>query len=426
VSEPSSSVNAPAAAAAPPNGPLSLKDRVRSLRLPDRASQPPARMSWLPWVLCLLFAATTAILALSAFGRSGQDPVRPDSSGPSSSERIASGTDKSCEKSASPGEVVLEAKGYIVPRHQIMVSPKVGGMVIKLNVEEGMRVKKGDVLAQLETVEYDSDFHNAKGVAESAWQRWLELASGNREEEIEQARAELEENEANREAYFLDWKRSVDLKRGQVLAPKDYEQAYSSFRTTDRKVERLRLAYKLMKDGARAERIDAAWADVVQAEANLTKAKWRLDNCTILAPVTGTILTKKAEEGNVVNPVAFNIAASICEMADLADMEVDLAIAERDIHRVFNGQKCEMRAEAFSKRVYPGFVSRLMPTADRAKGAVPVRVKILLRDKQGKFTLPDDDEGKFLRPDMGAIVRFLNVASEGAVLPMRPDPPKHP
>jgi len=307
--------------------------------------------------------------------------------------------------------VVLELKGYIVPLHQIVVSPKVGSMILKLNIEEGQRVKKGEVLAQLETVEYDSDYQNAKGVAQGAWQRWLELASGFRDEEIEQAKAELEENEANREQYYLDWKRSIDLKRGQVLAPKDYEQAQSAYQSTDRKVERLRLAYKLMKDGARMERLDAAWADVLQAEANLTKAKWRLDNCTILAPVTGTILTKKAEEGNIVNPVAFNISASICDMADLSDMEVDLAVAERDISRVFKGQKCEVRAEAFPNRVYAGYVSRLMPTADRAKGAVPVRVKILIRDARGNFTLPDDDEGKFLRPDMGAIVRFLNASA---------------
>src|SRR5262249_8213249 len=142
-------------------------------------------------------------------------------------------------------------------------------------------------------------------------------------------------------------------------------------------------------------------------------ARWRLDNCTVLAPVTGTILTKKAEEGNIVNPAAFNIAASICDMADLSDLEVDLAIAERDIAKVFKGQKCEIRAEAFPKRVYPGYASRVMPNADRAKGAVPVRVKVLIRDARGNFTLPDDDEGKFLRPDMGAIVRFLNDTVPG-------------
>jgi len=390
---------------------LSLSDRVRSLRLSEKVHKPASRAPWLPWALCGLLALTTGGMAVRPFASPAQDKATSDPAGSALGQGPALGQ-ANRNGDAAPGAVVQQAKGYIVPVHQIVVSPKVGGMILKLNIEEGQRVKKGDVLAQLETVEYDSDYHNAKGVAEGAWQRWLELASGNRNEEIDQARAELEENEANREQYYLDWKRSVDLKRGQVLAPKDYELAYSLFRTTDRKVERLRLGYKLMKDGARIERLDAAWADVVQAEANLTKARWRLDNCTIFAPVTGTILTKKAEEGNIVNPVAFNITASICDMANLSDMEVDLAIAERDINHIFKGQKCEVWAEAFPDRLYPGFVSRLMPTADRAKGAVPVRVKIRIRDARGNFTLPDDDEGKFLRPDMGAIVRFLNTPAE--------------
>jgi HlyD family secretion protein len=400
VSEPSDPVS-------PSNGPLSLSERVRSLRLPDRVNQSAVRAAWLPWTLCALLALSTGVLAINALTSESSS----DKAAASGREEAVSPSKQAAAESA-PGTLVHRGKGYIVPVHQITVSPKVGGMIIKLNVEEGQHVKKGDVLAQLETVEYDSDYHNARGVAAGAWQRWLELASGYREEEVEEARAELEENEANRDQYYLDWKRSIDLKRGQVLAPKDYEQAYSLYKTTERKVERLRLAYQLMREGARVERLDVAWADVVQAEANLAKAKWRLDNCTVLAPVTGTILTKKAEEGSIVNSVAFNIAASICDMADLSDLEVDLAIAERDIHRIFKGQKCELHAEAFPDRIYPGYVSRLMPTGDQGKGAVPVRVKVLMRDARGQFTIADDGEGKFLRPNMGAIVRFLNASAK--------------
>ena len=78
----------------------------------------------------------------------------------------------------------------------------------------------------------------------------------------------------------------------------------------------------------------------------LTKAEWRLGNCTIRAPISGTILKKNAEEGNIVNPIAFNGSFSLCEMADLADLEVDLNIQERDISAVKVGQKCRVRAEA--------------------------------------------------------------------------------
>jgi hypothetical protein len=122
-------------------------------------------------------------------------------------------------------------------------------------------------------------------------------------------------------------------------------------------------------------------------------------------------------------------------MADLYNLEVDLSIAERDISKVFKGQKCKIRPEAFDKRVYWGTVSRLMPTADRAKGAVPVRVKVHIPVRPEKvvtalglmaapntpklLSMPPgfsndlkEQQAEFLRPDMGALVTFLNDWSE--------------
>ena len=86
-------------------------------------------------------------------------------------------------------------------------------------------------------------------------------------------------------------------------------------------------------------------------------------------------------------------------MADLSDLEVELDIQERDMSRVHKGQQCEVRCDAWPDRVYDGEVSRLMPIADRAKGAVPVRVKL---------HVPAEEEGVYLKPEMGATVAFLN------------------
>ena len=91
----------------------------------------------------------------------------------------------------------------------------------------------------------------------------------------------------------------------------------------------------------------AAEADMRVAKADLEKAKWNLDNCEIKAPVSGTILKKSAEKGNIVNPIAFNISASLCDMADLADLEVDLKIQERDIAKLKKGQPCMAMPEAY-------------------------------------------------------------------------------
>jgi multidrug resistance efflux pump len=361
--------------------------------LPDQQLRQPARRAWLPWTLCLLLAGTSVYLSYLAYHRPEQEPAPPAAG----EQSLRTGAPVA---TASSGEVALEAKGYIIPAHQILVSPKVSGMIVKLLIEEGQRVQKDQMLAQLETIEYKADRDRARASTDVAWQRFVELYTGHRPEEVRQAKAELEEMEAQLQQLHLDWQRTTRLQPTQALAQKEYELAYSSYKAMERRVERLRQSYKLMVEGPRAERIQAAWAEWQQADADLTKAQWRLDNCTIRAPVSGTILTKKAEEGNIVNPSAFSngLAASVCEMADLSDLEVELDIQERDIAKVQKGQRCLVRPEAFPDRVYPGTVDRLMPTANRAKGAIPVRVKV---------QVSKDEEGVYLKPEMGAVVSFM-------------------
>jgi multidrug resistance efflux pump len=391
------------------DGTPSLSDRVRSLRLPDAPAGGGPGMG-LVWVLVLWVVGLTAGVAYLGYAYvttrdALQDLAKPAAGGDAQAKStggtaLTSPSATGAVEVASSGDVALESKGYVMAAHLILVSPKVGGMVTKLPIEEGMRVKKGDVLAELEDIDYKAERDRAKATLESARQRLLELERGNRPEEIQQAKAELDEADAQREQLYLDWKRNTNLKTGSALAAKDYELALSQYKAMERRVEKLRQAHKLMVDGPRVERIEAARGEVRQAEADLVKAQWRLDNCKVTAPVSGTILSKKAEEGNMVNPSAFSngLSASLCEMADLSDLEIDLSIQERDIAKVFKGQRCQVRAEAFPDRVYAGVVSRVMPVADRAKGALPVRVKV---------TVPREEEGVYLKPDMGTIVAFL-------------------
>lgn len=328
------------------NGPVTLRDRVQALRLPDQSATGLGG-TWLPWTLCCLFAFSTLVFALRANRAAPKTEV--DKAAPAATDTIA-----------SSGDVVLESKGYIIPAHQIQVSPKVSGIVEELYIEEGKKVKAGDTLAVLEKTNYQFAVDRGDAMLQSA-------------------KFALKEAEAQREQLYLDWKRNNSLKTGNALAARDFEQADSAYKAIERRLSKLK-------------------ADVRQADAELATAQWNLDNCTVKAPVAGTILTKKAEKGNIVNPIAFNISASLCDMADLADLEVDMTIQERDIAGVFVGQKCRVRPEAFQERVYEGTVSRLMPIADRAKGAIPVRVKL---------KVPAQEEGVYLKPEMGVIVSFL-------------------
>jgi multidrug resistance efflux pump len=320
--------------------------------------------------------------------------------------------------SSSPkdGELALDAKGYIIPEQQILVSPQVSGRVIELNFDAGQRVEKDFILAVLDNTEYLAEYDRIKASLESSQQNLAELEEGNRPEEKAQARAELAEAETNLAQAEREFQRKKDLLDRKIISREDFEAAESQFRALAKRVDRLAAGSRLIDEGARTERKRMARAQVQQIEAELRRAKWRLDNCIIKAPISGTILKKNAELGNLVNSVAFNGSFSLCDMADLSKLEVELSVQERDISRVFKGQKCRVAAEAYPKRYYDGVVSRLMPIADRAKGALPVRVRL---------TVPAEEEGMYLKPEMGAKVTFYNAA-ESPSLPTTTAPATEP
>src|SRR5262249_8388070 len=156
-------------------------------------------------------------------------------------------------------------------------------------------------------------------------------------------KADLDDMLAQLDAAEREYKRNRDLQPTRAVSPKDIEQADRDYRSMQARVLRAKIAYEMWQKGPRDEKIATAKSEDEQNVADRDTAKSRLDTCTVPAPASGTILTKKAEKGNQVNPAAFSngLAASLCDMADLTDMEVDLAIAERDIGRVFKGQKAK-------------------------------------------------------------------------------------
>ncbi len=364
-----------------------LRQRVLSLRLPRQESSHGAGLARAAWALVAVLAIVVGVLAYLLLQRgSAETPV------------TASGEKTSAEAgTASSGNIALDSKGYIMPVQRILVSPKVSGMIVKLDILEGRRVKKGAVLAELEDVDYRADLAHSESSLESARQHLAEIAAM-LPKEVGQAKAELERAKAEMVQLKADFGRCSELYlKHKALSQSDYELAESKYRSADQHVRSLDFALGLL-ESSRGNRVAAAEADVRQAEADVAKARWRLDNCKIRAPISGTILKKNAEEGNLVNPIAMNGSFSLCDLADLSDLEVELTIEERDISKVATGQKCKVRTEAYPERIYEGVVSRLMPIADRNKAAIPVRVKV---------AVPREEEGVYLKPDMIAMVSFL-------------------
>jgi len=382
-----------------------LDDRVRSLRIAkeDRIDNQKSG-SRFPWILSMVLVAALMWLVyrddkfMASLGFARPDADATPSNSPNAPATPTPSTSTEITKEIASNPIALESRGYVIAKHQVLVSPQVSGRIISLNIEEGRRVTKGDVLAEVERTEYQADTEQMRGVLMRNKAELAELESGARPQEIAGATADLQEQEEVILQLESQFKRLKEALKTNSVSVTEFEQSQSSFLSTRRRIEKLRQSLDMMKEGPRKERIAMAQAAVIQAEANLTKSQWRLENCTLRAPISGTILKKNAEEGNLVNPVAFSGSTSVCDIADLSDLEIDLNIQERDVSKVFVNQECEVRSEAFPKRVYKGKVSRLMPIADRAKGAIPVRVAV---------RVPEDEEGVFLKPEMSAIVVFF-------------------
>lgn len=384
-----------------------LGDRVRSLRLPPLEERRRTG-SWIAWGVVLAVLAGGGWFAYKQFtGGPAADPPAEVADKPVIDKAPAPAPVDQAT-AADGSEIALQAKGYIIAAHQILVSPKVSGQILKLDIEEGRRVQKGDLLAIIESTDYQAEFDQAKAAVRLAAAKLEELENGPRKQEIEQAKAELARAKVQAAQLKMQYEREKELVKNETVTQQTFEETESAYRATEHQVASLQAALDLLEEGTRREQIEAARAELERARAAASRAEWQLGNCSITAPITGTILKKNAEEGNLVNPVAFNGSYSLCDIADLSDLEVELNIQERDVSTIYKGQKCRVNAEAYPDRTYEGYVSRLMPIADRAKGAVPVRVKL---------SVPAEEEGVYLKPEMGAIVTFLKEKQPEAASP---------
>lgn len=370
----------------------SLKERVQSLRLGQEVRVPPRRSSKLFWLIILGVLVGGGSWLWLKYGAS----LRQALSTSTAPQSTVTATAPAPEKEKLASNIALEAGGYIVPFQKVQVSPKVGGQVKKLYIEEGQYVKKGEVLAELETEEYDFEYNRALAISQLAKAKLDEAERGSRAEEILQA--EAAEKEAT-ESLKQSKDELAKLKAsGSAITRDELDKAQSRVLIAEQKLEQQRALNSMMKKGVRDERKAAAKAEYDQACAEMAKAKWRLDNCKVTAPIAGKILEKKTELGNTVRPEAFSngLSANLCDMADLKNLEVEVDISERDIRQIYKDQKCTITTEAFKDKKYTGKVARIMPVASRSKASVTVRVKI---------DVPDDEVD--LRPEMRARVQFL-------------------
>jgi RND family efflux transporter MFP subunit len=315
-----------------------LKGDLASLRI-DRDQRPASTRRW---PLLLFLPAVVFLVALYALkARQVLGAVEV--------ETVQSAVEKA---GAAPtaGAPILTASGYVVARRKAVVSAKIQGRLAELRVEEGSRVAAGEVIARLESADYEAQVLRAKA-------------------SVQHAQADLAENQRQ-------LRLAQDLEKDHILAQDQ-------------------------KDAA-ASRVKLAEAALAQAEADQVFAQASLDNTLIRAPFAGVVVKKMAEVGESVAPIppGVNISTSsgaIVALADLATLEVEADVSESNVAKLGPDQPAEVSVEAFPDRKYKAVLRQVIPTADRTKATVQVKVTILDKDQD-------------LKPEMSAKATFLEKA----------------
>ena len=321
-----------------------LKDELASLKI-DR--DPPTPRRWGMWIfLLLLLAAVSAAgmyvarnkQTLTNFTAIEVEPVQV-------SVQTTSGP--------SAGTPILTASGYLVARHQSVISSKIQGRLSGLYVEEGSYVKQGQVIARLEDTDYKASISKAKA-------------------DIEYAKANLAEMQ-----------RQAGLQEGLYKAKVVSQDALDSANS----------------------RVRIAQATLAQSEAALQMQETLLTFTEIRAPFDGIVVKKMTEVGESVAPIppGVNISTSsgaIVAIADMNSLEAEVDVNESNVGQLKQGDPAEINVQAIPNHLYKGVLRQVIPTADRTKATVQVKVSIL-------------DKDKLIKPEMSTNVTFLEPAKKG-------------
>jgi RND family efflux transporter MFP subunit len=331
-------------------------DDLSALRI-ERPPLDPTRRSWGKWVVVALVAAGIG----GAAWRWSQRVVPIE-------VEVAQVTQRAVGAQAS----VLNASGYVTARRRATVSSKVTGKVIEVNVEEGMAVRQGQVLARLD----DSTLRAALALAEA---------------QLEAAKQALPEVEVR-----LDEARRVQARRDRLA--KDGLVTAAEIDTANADVHSL------------TARIAALREQVRVAEQQVALQQTSLDDMVIRAPFSGVAISKDAQPGEMVSPVSAGggfTRTGICTVVDMSSLEIEVDVNESYINRVAASQPVSAVLDAYPDWTIPARVITTVPAADRQKATVLVRIGFTALDPR-------------ILPDMGVKVTFLReeAAAAPAARPM--------
>jgi len=325
--------------------PISARPDLGSLRIHDgqRSKSGMGKRVVYAAIPVLLFAG----IVVAAFAFRNQKPVvevaaasRADSAGP---------------------QTALNASGYITPRRRATIAAKITGRVTGVFFDEGTRVKEGQLLATLDDADAKRALDSAKADRDAA------------------------------HAAIADYE--VQLRNSQILLRRA-EQLQQAGVQTQEALDNATTAVDSLK-----AKIVLARQQVAASEARIGVAQQAVDNCTIRAPFAGIVVSKDAQVGEMVSPISAGggfTRTGISTIVDMHSNEIEVDVNESYIAKVAAGQEVTATLDAHPDKPFPAKVRTIIPTADRQKATVKVRI-----------TIPNLEKYDFILPDMGVKVAFL-------------------
>jgi multidrug efflux pump subunit AcrA (membrane-fusion protein) len=295
----------------------------------------------------------------------------------------------------------VEAIGTLHPHDEVTVSTEVDGILRDLKVDEGTRVSKDMLLAVIDDTDYNLEVKRAEGVLEAVKSRLQQLLTGARPQEIQLAKAEVDQTLADREKRKADMERAKKLVQDKYISAQEWDSARTAYDVAVATHQKTKENYALVVEGPRKEEIAQARAQVDQSQAALSLARQKLSKTKIFSPLVGTVRVRKVSKGEFVKN-----GAALFVIIQSNPIKLRFTVTERDVGKVKMGQEVSLRVDAFPTSEFKGGVTTIYPSLEEKTRTLLVEALI-----------PNADER--LKPGFFAkVVLYTGQPKETVVIPV--------
>jgi multidrug efflux pump subunit AcrA (membrane-fusion protein) len=292
----------------------------------------------------------------------------------------------------------LHLTGTIISEAMVDVLSKVSGILEKIQVEQGDRIKADQVVAIVEREEKEAQFQEASAALDVLKANWAQMESGARPEEITQAEQLVRQTKASWETSLDNYMRLKNLKERNFISQQRLDEAMLQLTQSEAEYRSSSEKLTLLRKGARQEDRDALLAQIRQTEATLRLAQIHLKNTTIRAPISGIISKRFLDQGSFVSTTT-----PIVRIVAMDTVKVVVQVVEIEIAQLRAGAIAEIYVDAYREEVFQGLVVRISPTVDPESRTADVEIRVNNKDHR-------------LKPGMFARVSIVTQRRDGVLL----------